>query len=94
MDISNPTHPLFGRLPPPIGPSNPNDPFFIPKRGHQMVPLETMDPNIPSTQLGAPIPQNNQPTNAQSLVHTTPQQPTITQPTSGTTSIAGVATTL
>ena len=27
LDISDPTHPLLGRLPPPIGPS---DPFFIP----------------------------------------------------------------
>ena len=39
--------------------------------------LEPMDPNIPSNQLGSPIPPNNQPIIAQSLVHTTPQQPPI-----------------
>ena len=29
LDILDPTHPLFGRLPPPIGPFDLNDLFFI-----------------------------------------------------------------
>ena len=62
LDISDPTHTLFGRFPPPIGPSDPNDPFFISESGHQMIQLEPMDPNISSIQLGIPIPKFNQPT--------------------------------
>lgn len=56
FDITDPRHPLFGKLTPPIGPSNPNDPLFIPNRGYQSTQLEPVDINIPSTQLGAPIP--------------------------------------
>ncbi len=29
LDIYDPVHSLFGRLPPPIGPFDPSDPFFI-----------------------------------------------------------------
>ena len=78
LDIFDLSHPLFGRLPAPIGPSDPSDPFFVLELRHQMIQLEPVDPNIPSTQLGALIPQRNQPTIAQSLVHKTSQHTTTT----------------
>lgn len=77
LDISDLAHLLFGRLPPPIVLSDPNDPFFIPQGAYQTTQPEPIDPNIPSTQLSAPIPPKSQPTIAQSLVHKTPQQPSI-----------------
>ena len=43
--------------------------------------FEAMDPNIPSTQLGAPIPPHPQNIVTQSLVHTTSHQPIFTQTT-------------
>ena len=61
LHIYDHVYPLFWRLPPPIGPSDWNDSFFIPKWEHQIMQLEPMNLNIPSTQ----------PTMAQSLVHTT-----------------------
>ena len=72
LAIFDPSHPLFGRFTPPIGLYDPNDPFFIPQWGHIIVQLESRDPNIPSIQLGAPIPPKNQPIITQSLVQITP----------------------
>ena len=43
--------------------------------------FEAMDPNIPSTQLGTPIPPHPQNTITKSLVHTTSYQPIFTQTT-------------
>ena len=54
--LSDPTHPLFGKLPPPIGPANPNHLLYIAHEEHKPLMFESMDLNIPSTQLGAPIP--------------------------------------
>ena len=86
LDISDPADPLLGRLPLPISLSDPNDPIFIPKGGYQMTQSKPMEPNMLLTQLNAPIPPNNQPTIAQSLVHTTPQQPIILSTIVATTS--------
>ena len=64
---------------PPIGPNDPNHPLYIPQGENQPPLFEAMDPNIPSTQLGASIPPLPQKTITQSLVHTTPHQPIFTQ---------------
>ena len=69
---SNSSHPLFGKLPPPIGPDDPNHPLYIPRDENKPPVFEAMDPNISFNQLGAPIPPHPQNTITQSLVHTTP----------------------
>ena len=69
--LLDPSHPLFGKLPLPIGPNDPNHPLYIPCEESKPSLFKAMDPNIPSTQLGAPIPPNPQNTITQSLVHNT-----------------------
>ena len=53
IPLLDPSHPLFGKLPPPIGLDDPN---YIPQGENQPLLFEAMVPNIPSNQLGAPIP--------------------------------------
>ena len=54
--LLDPSHRLFGKLPPPIGLDDPNHPLYIPREENKISMFEAMIPNIPSTQLGAPIP--------------------------------------
>ena len=89
--LSNPTHPLFGKIPPPIAPNDLNHILYIPCEEYKPIMPEAMDRNIPSTQLGAHIPQNNQSTITQYLVHTTPCQLILTQATLPFTSIIAIA---
>ena len=79
IPLLEPSHPLFGKLPPPIRPDYPNHPLYIPREENKPTLFEAMDLNIPSTQLGAPIPPNPQSTTTQPLVHTTSHQPIFTQ---------------
>ena len=72
-------HLLFRKLPPPISLDDPNHPLYIPQEEPKLIMSKPMDPNIPSTQLGAPLPPNHQATITQSLIHTTPDQPILTQ---------------
>ena len=72
-NILDPTHPLFGWQPPSVGSFIPHDPFSLVKKGYQPPQIEAIDPNIPSTQVIAPIPQNIHPILSQPLVHTTSQ---------------------
>lgn len=66
--LSDPSHPLFGQLLPPIG-------SYVPKEEPQPTPFDPTDPNIPaSTQVKNPIPQINPTTTTPSLVQTTPFQ--------------------
>lgn len=70
----------FGR-PPPSDITNPNHPLF----GWQAPQPEPPDPNIPSTQVLVPIPQNTHSSLPQSLVHTTSQStPSVTPPSAST----------
>ena len=69
----------FGR-PPPIDITDPAHPLF----GWQPPQVEPADPNIPSTQVPVPIPQNPYPTLTQSLVHTT-SQPMLSIPSASVT---------
>ena len=77
--LSDPSHPLFGKIPPSIGPKNHNNLFYIPHKENNPTIFEAMYPNIPSTQLGAPIPPNPQNTITQSLVHSTSHRSIFTQ---------------
>ena len=79
--LLDPSHPLFGKLPPPIGHDDPNHPLYIPHKENKPTMFEAMDPNVPSTQLGAPITPHPQNSITQSLVHTTSHQPIFTQTT-------------
>ena len=54
--LSDPSHPLFGKLPPPIGPDDPNHLLYIPHEENKPTIFDVMDPNIPLIQLGARIP--------------------------------------
>ena len=91
IPLSDPSHPLFGKLPPPIGPDDSKNSLYI-TRGENQLPLfEDIDPNIPSSQLGAPIPPLPQNTIIQSLVLTTPHQPSFTQTKLPFLSISGAA---
>ena len=81
--LLDPSHPLFGQLPPPIGPYDPNHPLYIPKEEPQPSPYDPTDPNIPaSTQVEISIPQANPATTTPPLVHTTPFQTPFAQNTS------------
>ena len=73
IDISDPTHLLFGWQPPSVGSSILNDPFSSLNTWYQRPQIEPVDPNIPSTQVSATIPQNTHPILTQPLVHTTSQ---------------------
>ena len=76
LNISDPTHPLFGWQPPSVGSYILNDPFSSLNKGYQPPQMEPTDPNIPSIQEPIPIPQNTHPILTQPLVHTTSQQST------------------
>ena len=54
----DPSHPFFANIPPPITPSDPNHPLYIPYEENKPTMFEAMNPNIPSIQLGAPISPN------------------------------------
>ena len=71
--LSLSSHPLFGKLPPPIGSSDPNHPSYISHDEPQPTPYDPTDPNIPaSTQVEISIPQTNPVTTPPPLVHTNP----------------------
>lgn len=73
--LSDPSNSLFGVS---IAPIEPIDPNYTPQEENKPFLFEAMDPNIPSTQLGAPIPPFPPNTITQSLVHSTTHQPIFT----------------
>lgn len=75
----------------PIAPIEPIDPNYTPQEENKPFLFEAMDPNIPSTQLGAPIPPFHPNTITQSLVHATPHQPIFTQTKLPFLPVGGVA---
>ena len=75
----------------PIAPIEPNDPNYIPQEDNKSPFFEAIDPNTPSTQLGAPIRPFPQNTITQSLIHTTPHQPIFTQTKLPFLPIGGIA---
>ncbi len=91
--LSDPSHPLFGQLPPPIGSYDPNYPQYMPKEEPPANPYDPTDPNIPSsTQVEISMPQANLATTTPSLVHTSPIQTPFTQNSSPFTPFTIVAT--
>lgn len=62
MDMTDPTHPLYGMVLPFTNTFDPNDSFCMSSAIQQILDPNILDPNIPSTQLGASMPQPNQPT--------------------------------
>ncbi len=84
--LSDPSHPLFEQLPPPIGSYDSNYPQYVPKEEPQPTPYDPTDPNIPaSTQVEISLPQANPTTTTPPLVHTTSSQTPFTQNTSSFT---------
>ena len=86
--LSDPSYSLF-RVP--IAPIEPFDPNYTPQEENKPSLFEAMDPNIPSPQLGAPIPPPPPNTITQSLIHTTPHQSIFTQTKLPFLPISGVA---
>ena len=86
--LSDPSYSLFGV---PIAPIEPFDPNTTPQEDNKPFLFEAMDPNIPSSQLGAPIPPPPPHTITQSLVHITPHQSISTQTKLPFLPISGVA---
>jgi hypothetical protein len=71
LDTSDPTHPLYGMVPPFTNTFEPNNPFQMSGVLQQLPNPNIPDPNIPSTQLDASIPQPIQSTTMQSIIHST-----------------------
>lgn len=86
IDILDPTHPLFGWKTPSTMSSILHEPFSLLNKGYQPPHMETTNPNIPSTQVTTPIPQNTHPILTQPLVHTTSQPtPSVSSASTSTT---------